>query len=72
MNDRAVKLIGDDILKTIAPELADTMRENVRAQRWVLVKRILRKCCSLPDKQEKATLIVQEQTKVLPAGWATA
>ena len=80
-NDSAVKVMGDDTLKIIARELADTvrknvtidwtMRENVRAQLRVLVKRILRKYGYPPDKQEKATQIVLEQTEVLSEGWAT-
>ena len=38
-----------------------TVRENVRAQLRVLVKRILRKYGYPPDKQEQATKIVLEQ-----------
>ena len=38
-----------------------TLRENVRAQLRVLVKRILRKHGCRPDKQEKATATVLEQ-----------
>ncbi len=38
-----------------------TVRENVRAQLRVLVKRILRKYGYPPDKQEKATQTVLEQ-----------
>ena len=81
INDSAVKVLGDETLKTIARELADTvrrnvtidwtMRENVRAQLRVLVKRILRKYGYPPDKQEKATQIVLEQTEVLSQEWAT-
>ncbi len=80
-NDSAVKVMGDDTLKIIARELTDTvrknvtidwtMRENVRAQLRVLVKRILRKYGYPPDKQEKATQIVLEQTEVLSEGWAS-
>jgi type I restriction enzyme R subunit len=79
-NDSAVKVMGDDTLKTIARELADTvrrnvtidwtMRENVRAQLRVLVKRILRKYGYPPDKQEKATQTVLEQTEVLSQEWS--
>jgi type I restriction enzyme R subunit len=47
-----------------------TLRENVRAQLRVLVKRILRKYGYPPDKQEKATQTVLEQAEVLSAGWA--
>ena len=60
---------------TIARELVETVRsnvtidwtvrENVRAQLRVLVKRILRKYGYPPDKQEKATQTVLEQAEVL-------
>lgn len=79
-NDSAVKVLGDDALRTIARELVDTvrknvtidwtMRENVRAQMRVLVKRILRKHGYPPDKQERATQTVLEQAEVLSAQWA--
>ena len=82
VNDSAVKVLGDDTLKTIARELVDTVRrntaidwtvrENIRAHLRVLVKRILRKYGYPPDKQEKATLIVLEQAEVLSANWAIA
>lgn len=49
-----------------------TVRENVRAQLRVLVKRILRKHGYPPDKQEKATQTVLEQAEVLSAEWAGA
>ena len=42
-----------------------TLRENVRAQLRVLVKRILRKHGYPPDKQEKATQTVLEQAEVI-------
>ena len=44
-----------------------TVRENVRAQLRVIVKRILRKYGYPPDKQEKATQTVLEQAEVLCA-----
>ena len=47
-----------------------TVRENVRAQLRVLVKRILRKYGYPPDKQEQATQTVLEQAEVLAADWA--
>ena len=47
-----------------------TVRDNVRAQLRVIVKRILRKYGYPPDKQEKATQTVLEQAEVLSAGWA--
>ena len=49
-----------------------TLRENVRAQLRVLVKRILRKYGYPPDKQEKATQTVLEQAEALSAEWAVA
>lgn len=74
-NDSAVKVLGDETLRTIAREVADavrknvtidwTVRENVRAQLRVIVKRILRKYGYPPDKQEKATQTVLEQAEVL-------
>jgi type I restriction enzyme R subunit len=81
-NDSAVKVLGDDTLRTIAQELVRTvranvtidwtLRENVRAQLRVLVKRILRKYGYPPDKQEKATETVLEQAALLSGEWATA
>ncbi|HWQ70585.1 MAG TPA: type I restriction endonuclease subunit R [Patescibacteria group bacterium] len=81
-NDSAVKILGDETLRTIAQELVRTvrenvtidwtMRENVRAQLRVLVKRILRKYGYPPDKQEKATQTVMEQAALLSAEWAVA
>ncbi len=81
-NDSAVRVLGDETLRTIARELVEavrtnvtidwTLRENVRAHLRVLVKRILRKHGYPPDKQEKATQTVLEQAEVLSAGWATA
>lgn len=81
-NDSAVKVLGDETLRTIARELVETvrknttidwtMRENVRAHLRVLVKRILRKYGYPPDKQEKATLTVLEQAEVLSVNWVVA
>lgn len=47
-----------------------TIRDNVRAQLRVLVKRILRKHGYPLDKQEKATQTVLEQAEVLADAWA--
>ncbi len=81
-NDSAVKVLGDDRLRAIARELVATVRrnvtidwtirENVRAQLRVLVKRILRRYGYPPDKQEKATQTVLEQAEVLSQIWAGA
>ena len=81
-NDSAVQVLGDETLCTIARELVETvrgnvtidwtLRENVRAQLRVLVRRILRKHGYPPDKQAKATHTVLEQAEVLSAGWAAS
>lgn len=49
-----------------------TVRDNVRANLRVLVKRILRKHGYPPDKQERAAQLVLEQAEVLSAEWAAA
>jgi len=81
-NDSAVKVLGDETLRGIARELVAAVRgnvtidwmirENVRAQLRVIVKRILRKHGYPPDKQEKATQTVLEQAEVLSEAWAAA
>jgi type I restriction enzyme R subunit len=82
VNDSAVKVLGEPTLMTIARELVEavrknvtidwTVRENVRAQLRVIVKRILRKYGYPPDKQEKATQTILQQSEVLSADWAVA
>jgi type I restriction enzyme R subunit len=79
-NDSAVKVLGEPTLKSIARELVThvrksvtidwTLRESAQAQIRVLVRRILRKYGYPPDKQEKATQTVLEQTKLLCGDWA--
>ena len=81
-NDSAVQVLGDETLRAIARELVETvrgnvtidwtLRENVRANLRRLIKRILRKNGYPPDKQEKATQTVLEQTEVLSAEWVDA
>lgn len=82
VNDSAVKVLGEPTLMKIARELVETvkknvtidwtLRENVRAQLRVIVKRILRKYGYPPDKQDQATAIVLEQAALLSAEWANA
>lgn len=79
ISDSAVSVLGDKTLRLIAQELVKsvrnnmtidwTIRENVRAQMRVIIKRILRKYGYPPDKQEKATQTVLEQAEVLCQGW---
>lgn len=71
--------LGDETLKQIARELVDavkrnvkidwTIRESVRAEMRVIVKRILRRYGYPPDKQESATQMVVEQAELLSAEW---
>ena len=79
-NDSPVKVLGEPTLTLIARELLKavrgsasidwTVRENVRAQMRVLVKRILRKYGYPPDLREKATLTVLQQAEQLAPLWA--
>jgi type I restriction enzyme R subunit len=75
VNDSAVSLLGDDVLRHIARELVDTVRkntsidwtvrENVQAKMRIAVKKILRKHGYPPDLELKATETVIEQAKLL-------
>lgn len=79
VNDSAVQVLGDETLRLIAQELVKavrnsvtidwTLRENVRAQMRVAVKRILRRYGYPPDKQAIATELVLEQAEVLCVDW---
>ena len=79
-NHSAVKVLGNETLKTIAIELVDsvrrnvtidwTIKESVRAKLRLGVKRILRKHGYPPDKQEKAAETVLEQATALCKDWA--
>ena len=79
-NDSAVKILGDETLRTIAHELVKTViknvtidwtvKESVKAKLRTMVKRILRKYGYPPDKQEQATKTVLEQAELLCADWA--
>jgi len=80
VNDSAVKVLGDETLRTIARELADTirnnvtidwtLRESVQARLRVMVKRVLKKHGYPPDKQKKATETVLEQATLIAKDWA--
>jgi len=79
VNDSAVKVLGDETLKSIAHELVEkvkastaidwTIKENVKARMRVIVKRILRKYGYPPDKQEKAVITVLKQAEMLADIW---
>jgi len=80
VNDSAVKVLGDETLRTIARELADTIRKNVtidwtlresvQAKLRVSVKRVLKKYGYPPDKQKKATETVLGQATLIAKDWA--
>lgn len=82
VNDSAVKVLGDEILMTIAREIADkvrknatidwTMKETVRAKLMVIVRRTLNKYGYPPDKQQKAIDTVLKQAEVLADYWTEA
>ncbi len=75
VNDSAVKILGDDILKAIARELVEnvkksvtidwTIKESVQAKMRVVIKRILKKYSYPPDKQEAAVKTILYQAKLL-------
>jgi type I restriction enzyme R subunit len=77
VNDSAVMVLGDDVLRRIAHELVDqirknvtidwTVKESVKAKRRVMVKRILTKYRYPPDKQPKAVATILEQAEILCA-----
>ena len=79
-NDSAVKVLGDETLRTIAQELVETVRRNatidwtvresVRAGMRNAVRRVLRKYKYPPDKEEKAIETVIEQAELLSEEWA--
>ena len=79
-NMSAQDVLGDDQLRNISRELAEsikkstsidwTVKESVRAKIRVVVKRILRKYGYPPNLQEKATQTVLEQAELLSAEWS--
>jgi len=79
VNDSAVKVLGDETLRTIARKLVEAVRRNVtidwterqsaRANIRRLVRRILREHGYPPDKQERATQTVLEQAELLARDW---
>lgn len=81
VSDSAVKVLGDEVLRAIARDLVKeirsslkidwTVKEGVRAELRVRVKRLLRKHGYPPDKQEKATQTVLQQAELLCRDWVT-
>lgn len=79
INDSAVKVLGDKILKHIAVELVQIIKVNLdvdwavketsRAKVRMAVKRLLKKYGYPPDLQEKATALILEQAEELCKEW---
>lgn len=80
INDSAVQVLGDALLKQIARELTETIRrsvtidwtvkETVRAKLRTLVRRKPRQHGYPPDKAETAVTTILKQAESLAAGWA--
>ena len=79
-NESAVRELGDEILKKIAQELVEKLRnsasidwqkrESVRARLRNLVRITLRRYKYPPDKQEEAIRLVLEQAERLSDDWS--
>ena len=78
-NESAVRELSDDILKKIAHELTESLRQNlsvdwsaresVQARLRLMVKRILRKYKYPPDHQDAAVELVLEQVQAFGDDW---
>lgn len=78
-DESAVRELSDEILKKIADELTESLRQNltvdwserqsVRAKLRLMVKRILRKDKYPPDLQEGAVELVLQQAQALGESW---
>ena len=81
-NGSAKELMGDATLAAMARELASTLqnsvtvdwavREQVRAELRLKVKRLLRKYKYPPDQQDSATQLVLQQAELLADIWSVA
>ena len=79
-NESARDILGEEILKKIARELTDLIKKNVsidwrireavRANIRVMVKKLLKRYGYPPDKRQMATDLVIEQAELLSDKWA--
>lgn len=79
-NESAVRELNDEVLKKIAHELTENLRQNikvdwaeresVRASLRLMVRRILRKYKYPPDQQDGAVELVLQQVQALGEEWA--
>jgi len=80
-NESAVRVLQDEILKKIAHELTENLRQNlkvdwneresVRASLRLMVRRILRKYKYPPDLQDAAVELVLQQAHALGEEWSS-
>ncbi|MEJ5207187.1 type I restriction endonuclease subunit R [Denitratimonas sp. CY0512] len=80
-NESAVRDLGDEILKKIAVEITEKLRnsttvdwpvrESVRARLRILVRRTLQKWKYPPDKQPEAVELVLKQAESLSNHWSS-
>jgi type I restriction enzyme R subunit len=80
-NESAVRDLGDEILKKIAIEVTEKLRnsttvdwqkrESVRARLRILVRRTLQKYKYPPEKQEGAVELVLKQAEALADSWTS-
>ena len=79
-NESAVRELGDEILKKIAVEITEKLRrsttvdwqirESVRAQLRILVRRTLQKYKYPPDKAVEAVELILKQAEILSNEWS--
>jgi type I restriction enzyme, R subunit len=69
-----LRLIARELLQAVKSNVSIdwSLRENVRANLRVIIKRILRKFGYPPDKQAKATETVLEQAELLCENWGVS
>lgn len=78
-NESASRMLGDNILKKIAVEITEKLRnsttvdwqvrESVRAKLRILVRRTLQKYKYPPDQEKTAIDLVLKQAEVLSSSW---
>lgn len=81
-NESAVRELGDDTLKKIAREITEKLRksttvdwqvrDSVRAQLKILVRRTLQRWKYPPDKAAEAIELVMKQAEQLSNAWTTS
>lgn len=81
-NESAVRELGDDTLKQIAREITEKLRksttvdwqvrDSVRAQLKILVRRTLQRWKYPPDKAAEAIELVMKQAELLSNAWTTS